>query len=248
MMALPPEAEDLSGDLEIAIEGVAARERPDSALDVLLRTTRGEIAGVLHPCEGESGAAIFAGGALGGLDGPANAIYARLAEALRRPEMEALRQAQGDPQASSDSLRGLSSLRLHYREPGEFSECVLDVLASISFLKGVGARRVALVGHSFGAAVMVKSGELSDLVAGVAALSPQLYGTRTVERLAPRPLLLVHGTADGVLDYAASKDIYERAQEPKRLVLYDGADHSLASCADELFELLGGWLRDVVGK
>lgn len=228
MMAMPPEEDDLSGDLEIAIEGVAAREREDGALDVLLRTTRGEIAGILHPCEGESGAAIFVGGALGGLDGPARAVYARLAAEM-----------QSQP-------HGLSSLRLHYRQPGEFTECVLDVLAGISFLKGVGARRVALVGHSFGAAVVIKSGELSELVAGVAALSPQLYGTRTVERLSPRALLLVHGTADGVLDCAASKDIYERAREPKRLVLYDGAGHSLASCADELFELLREWLRDVV--
>jgi alpha-beta hydrolase superfamily lysophospholipase len=57
----------------------------------------------------------------------------------------------------------------------------------------------------------------------------------------------VHGTADGVLDYAASKDIYERAQEPKRLVLYDGADHSLASRADELFELLRAWLLETTG-
>jgi len=241
----PLEEEDLSGDLEIAIEGVAASDRPDGALDILLRTTRGEITAVLHPCEGESGAAIFVGGALGGLDGPATAIYARLAEVLA-DTAGALRQAQRDPAETQSQPHGLSSLRLHYRQPGEFPECVLDVLAGISFLKGVGAQRVALVGHSFGAAVVIKSGELSDLVSGVAALSPQLYGTRTVERLAPRALLLVHGTADGVLDCAASKDIYERAREPKRLVLYDDAGHSLASCADELFELLRTWLVEAV--
>jgi fermentation-respiration switch protein FrsA (DUF1100 family) len=67
-----------------------------------------------------------------------------------------------------------------------------------------------------------------------------------VQRLAPRPLLLVHGTADTILDCAASQDIYDRALEPKRLVLYEGADHSLVSCADELFELLRDWLADVV--
>jgi fermentation-respiration switch protein FrsA (DUF1100 family) len=226
----PLDAEDISGDLEIAIDAVAARERPDAAFDVILRTSRGEISGVLHPCEGEAGAAIFVGGALGGLDGPANAIYPRLAEALAAP-------AEGD---------GLSSLRLHYRQPGEFTECVLDVLAGLSFLKGLGAGRVALVGHSFGAAVAIKGGELSELVAGVAALSPQLYGTRSAQRLSPKPLLLVHGTADGVLDCAASKDIYERALEPKRLVLYEGADHTLASCVEELFELLRTWLQEVM--
>ena len=83
-------------------------------------------------------------------------------------------------------------------------------------------------------------------VARRAALSPQLYGTRRVQRLSPKALLLVHGTADGMLDCAASDDIYDRALEPKRLVLYEGADHSLASCAEELFELLGAWLVELV--
>jgi alpha-beta hydrolase superfamily lysophospholipase len=224
----PLDAEDSSDDLEIAIEGVAGRERPDGALDLIVTTSRGEMAGVLHPCEGEAGAAIFTGGALGGLDGPAHAIYPRLADALRGP-----------------GGGGLSSLRLQYRQPGEFSECVLDVLAGLSLLKGLGAARVALVGHSFGAAVAIKSGELSELVTGVAALSPQLYGTRTVQRLSPRSLLLVHGTADGILDCAASMEIHERAREPKRLVLYEGADHGLGSCAEELFELLRRWLLEV---
>ena len=230
MTGTPLDEEDLSGDLEIAIEAVAGRERPDGALDVIIKTSRGEITGVLHPCEGEAGAAIYVGGALGGLDGPAHKIYPRLAEAL-----------------AAGPERGLSSLRLHYRQPGEFTECVLDVLAGLSFLKGLGAARVALVGHSFGAAVAIKCGELSDVVTGVAALSPQLYGTRTVQRLAPRSLLLVHGTADGVLDCAASTDIHERARDPKRIVLYEGADHGLGSCAEELFELLEDWLLEVTG-
>jgi hypothetical protein len=216
--------------LEISIEAVAGHERPDGALDVIIKTSRGELTGVLHACEGESGAVIYVGGALGGLDGPANKIFARLADALTSPEAE----------------HGLTGLRLHYREPGEFEECVLDVLAGLSFLKGVGAQRVALVGHSFGAAVVIKAGELSEAVVGVAALSPQLYGTRTVDRLSPKALLLVHGTADGVLDCAASKDIYERALEPKRLVLYEGAGHSLGPCAEELFELLQSWLVEAL--
>jgi fermentation-respiration switch protein FrsA (DUF1100 family) len=122
---------------------------------------------------------------------------------------------------------------------------VLDVLAGVSFLKAIGALRVALVGHSFGAAVVIKAGELSDLVSGVASLSPQLFGTRSVERLAPRALLLVHGKSDTILDAEASRDIYSRALEPKRLVLYEGADHGLGQCKDELFELLREWVADV---
>ena len=228
-MVSQPNGGRTESDLEISIQGVASRERDDGALDVSINTTRGELLGVLHPCEGEPAAAVYVGGALGGLDGPAGGLYARLAAALADPAVEG----------------GVTGLRLHYRQPGEFEECVLDVLAGCSFLKAIGARRIALVGHSFGAAVVIKAGELSELVSGVAALSSQLYGTRTVERLAPRALLLAHGTADGVLDCAASKDIFERAREPKRLELYEGAGHSLVSVADELYELLHEWLLNV---
>ena len=231
-MADVRDADDLSGDLELTIQAVAAREGRDGTFDVIINSSRGEIAGVLHPCEGQPGAAVFVGGALGGLDGPAAGLYLRLAQSLARPE----------------AGEGLSALRLHYRRPGDFQECVLDVLGAISFLKGIGARRVALVGHSFGAAVAIKAGELSERVTGVAALSSQLHGTRSVGRLSPKSLLLAHGTADGVLDCAASRDIYDRARDPKRLVLYEGADHTLAQCADELFELLRGWLVEVTGQ
>ena len=103
---------------------------------------------------------------------------------------------------------------------------------------------MALVGHSFGGAVVIKAGELSQAVTGVAALSSQLYGTRNVDRLA-KQLLLVHGMRDGILDHAASEDIHGRAVEPKRLVLYAEADHSLIQCASQLEDLLAEWLPSV---
>lgn len=220
----PDTSDNDHGDLELSIEQVAAHPEPDGNLRLLLKTTRGEIRGVLHPCADEPGAAIYVGGAMGGFEGPAG-IYGRLADRLR-------------PR--------LSGLRLHYRQPGEFEECVLDVMAGVSFLRGVGAGDIALVGHSFGGAVVIKAGELAGTVTGVAALSPQLYGTRTVERLG-KPLLLVHGMRDGVLDHAASEDIHARAEDPKRLVLYAEADHSLSQNAAELEELLAEWLVGVTG-
>ena len=214
-------------DLELSITQVAAHPEPDGNLRVMIGTTRGEIRGMLHPCATAPGGAIYVGGAMGGFEGPANDLYGRLADRLR-------------PQ--------LSGLRIHYRRPGEFEECVLDVLAGASFLRGMGATGgIALVGHSFGGAVVIKAGGLSPAVAGVAALSPQLYGTRTVEALG-KPLLLVHGMRDGVLGHAASEDIHSRALEPKRLVLYAEADHSLDQAAGDLEELLASWLPETVAS
>lgn len=222
-----PPTGDGNVDRELAITNVAAHPEPGGNLRILIATTRGEIRGILHPCATQPGAAIYVGGAMGGFEGPANDVYGRLADRLR-PQM--------------------SGLRIHYRKPGAFEECVLDVLAGVSLLRGFGATGgVALVGHSFGGAVVIKAGELSEAVAGVAALSPQLYGTRTVDRLG-KPLLLVHGMRDGVLDYAASEDIHARATEPKRIVLYAASDHSLSQDAHDLEELLAGWLPQTVAR
>lgn len=210
------------GELTLSIQRVAAApgDRP-SELRILLQTSRGDIPGLFHVVEGGTGAAIFVSGALGGFDGPADAIYRRLPPAL--------------------AASGVSSLILDYRRANVFEECVLDVLAGCSFLKGIGATDVVLVGHSFGAAVVIKAGELAPIVRAVAALSPQLYGTREVERLG-KPLLLVHGMEDTVLSYEASEDIYRRAAEPKRLVLYAEAGHSLIQVKDQLWDLLLEWI------
>jgi hypothetical protein len=219
-------ADDNEEDLTLSIVRAAAHPEPDGTVRVMLETTRGEIRAILHPSPDQPGAVIYVGGAMGGFEGPADDIYPRLARRM---------------------LPAMSGLRLHYRHSGEFEECVLDVLAGVSFLRGVGAGPIALVGHSFGGAVVIKAGELSEAVVGVVAMSSQLYGTRTVERLG-KPLLLVHGMRDGILDHAASEDIHTRAEEPKRLVLYAEADHLLTGCAGELEELLVSWLSEQIGQ
>ena len=114
-------------------------------------------------------------------------------------------------------------------------------------LKGLGARRVALVGHSFGGAVVIVAGALSPLVVAVAALSSQTYGSTGAAKLAPRPLLLIHGEDDTRLPAACSQQIYDWALEPKELVLYPGAGHSLRECGAKLREALARWLLRHVG-
>ena len=91
---------------------------------VELNTTRGAIEMYLQPVEGKTGCAVFIGGAGGGVDGPANQVYVRLAQAL--------------------AGQGVSSLRVRYRNAGDFEECVLDALAACSFLKGIGAEPSSL--------------------------------------------------------------------------------------------------------
>ena len=220
-MTEPPSPEP--EDLTLSLHNVTAAPGPTAdSLDVVLQTSRGEIPGVFHPVQGGAGAVICAGGAMGGLDGPAGGLFVRL-PGLLLP-------------------RNVSVLRLDYREPNAFEECVLDILAGCSFLKGIGATDAVLVGHSFGGAVVVKAGALHPIVRAVASLSPQLYGTRQVEELA-RPLLLVHGSADEVLESEASEDIYRRAADPKQLVIYGDAGHALGTVAEALDELVATWVE-----
>ena len=46
-----------------------------------------------------------------------------------------------------------------------------------------------------------------------------------VERIAPRPVLLMHGTNDDVVPCSHSEQLFESAREPKELWICDGAAH-----------------------
>ena len=61
-------------------------------------------------------------------------------------------------------------------------------------------------------------------------------------QLAPRPLLVVHGKSDTRLPYSCGVQIHASAKEPKKLVLYEGAEHRLEECRDELEGLLEQWI------
>ena len=86
-------------------------------------------------------AVLWVFGAGGGLGGPAGGLYTRLGQRLRS--------------------RGVASLELAYRHPGHLADCVRDVLLGLAWLAGEGRRRVVLVDHSFGGAVVVTAGAAS---------------------------------------------------------------------------------------
>ena len=120
----------------------------------------------------------------------------------------------------------------------------MDTLVGVSFLTGTGHSEVALVGHSFGGAVVISAAPFSPDVKAVVALSSQTFGARDADRVSPRPLLVAHGEADTRLPSFCSEQIYSWAKEPKKLVLYPGAGHGLTECKDELRDMLRDWLRE----
>ncbi|MBX6342584.1 MAG: alpha/beta hydrolase, partial [Thermomicrobiaceae bacterium] len=57
-------------------------------------------------------------------------------------------------------------------------------------------------------------------------------------------ILLIHGADDHVLPPSCSTYVHRLAREPKRLIVYDGADHGLDQVADELRRVVRAWLLD----
>jgi len=215
---------DGADSVAMSILGVSAWTPPEGepGEGLVIRTSRGDIPGILHRAPESRLGVIWVYGARGGFGGPGGGTYARLAEQFID--------------------QGITSLRLDYRQPGHLPECVLDLLAGVEFFKGQEFGPVVVVGHSFGGAVVICAGAGSSHVKGVVCLSSQTYGADPASRVSPRPLLLVHGKSDTRLPYACSQQIYDRALEPKQLVLYEGAEHRLEECRQELEQLLNDWI------
>ncbi|MGH7913548.1 MAG: alpha/beta hydrolase family protein [Candidatus Binataceae bacterium] len=217
-------------ELDLRIVGVEGGVDPGDEIAgtrrLRLGTTRGEIPIILHETEVHAAetpgrAVLCISGALGGFDGPGK-LYVRLGQELPR--------------------LGITMARLNYRMPGEFGECVIDTMAGLTFLKAMRYERAALIGHSFGGAVAINAGTLAPMVTTVIAVSSQLAGAHVVAELAPRSLLLLHGTADTILPHECSEGIYDRAQEPRTLKLFPGVGHRFTEAADELLETARDWL------
>ncbi len=200
----------------------------DTGRGLIFHTTRGDLNGIIHESPDAHQAVIWVCGARGGFGGPGPGTYAVLSERFVE--------------------QGITSLRLDYRLPNDLMECVFDLLSGVAYCKRTGYEPVVVVGHSFGGAVVVAAAANSTHVKGVVSLSPQTAGAGMAGILSPRKLLVVHGKADTRLPYRCAEMIYEWAKEPKELVLYEGAEHRLEECREELELLLAGWIPNTLNE
>ncbi|KAK3946701.1 Alpha/Beta hydrolase protein [Pseudoneurospora amorphoporcata] len=160
-------------------------------------------------------AAILLSGAGGGVTGPSS-IYLSLACKL----------------ATLSS--GIPTLRLDYRYPARNKYCVADVQAGMKYLQDLyGLDRFVLVGWSFGGAPVFTVGGADQRVVGCATVASQTAETEGIRKLAPRPVLLLHGTGDRTLSHACSERLYAMYGEKgdRQLELFDGDNHALTGNA-----------------
>ena len=93
-----------------------------------------------------------------------------------------------------------------------------------------------------------------SLVSGVAVLRMGGLGEpsplEVVDRIAPRPLLLMHGTEDKDIPYAHSEALYARADDPKELWIVEGGQHAMLynSHPDEWRQRVVGFLARSIGR
>lgn len=214
---------------ELRCFDVARKHLNDDVFELTFDTSDGALTGIIHSLKKDEtvGAAIWVGGAGGGLDGPARGLYPA-----------ACKQLVG---------KHIAGLRLHYRYPNQLEECILDSLLGVQFLVQEGLPNVALVGHSFGGAVVISAGAVSPDVKAVVPMSTQTYGVDLAPEISPRPLLLIHGTRDEVLSDRCSKYVYQIAREPKELRLFE-AKHGLDEAREEILSLLVTWISDKLSQ
>jgi pimeloyl-ACP methyl ester carboxylesterase len=209
-----------------AVGALAASEAAlTDALDHIEMYTRSGLLTLLwHGSGDRRQVVLMVGGAMGGMLGPGRALYHQLGVDL--------------------ATAGFGVIRVGYRVPNDIDLCVLDTMAAAEMAARQGARGFVVVGHSFGGAVAIQTGAaLGDMCAGVITAATQAGDCEAGEGLAC-PVLHLHGDADELLPPMASQMV--QMLTGGELVIYPGAGHLLTEAHDDMAELLGSWIPEVM--
>lgn len=209
---------------EMVIQSARLGPPEDGYYPLALETNRGEVECRYSPSAGAQRGAILVGGAGGGWgDTAARGLYARLC-----------RELPGE---------GVACLRVRYRNVDDPLECILDVMAGLQYLQDQGIHSAALVGHSRGGMIVMYAAAAAPQVRAVVTLATEGVEGELAARLGPRcSILLIHGQNDSAIPCQTSEDLYQMARQPKRLIIYPGADHRLDSVADEVYREVYRWI------
>lgn len=214
---------------EMKIKSARLESLRDNYYPLWLETNRGQIEAHYYPSVDTRYGTIFVSGADGDWGDVANGLYQRLCEEL--------------------PAEGVACLHLRYRNVDEPMECILDVVAAIQYLESQDIDSVALVGYSRGGMIALYTAYAMPAVRTVVTLSTEGVEDNLVAHLGPRcSILLIHGRNDPVIPYEMSAHLYNVAQEPKRLVSYPNADHSLYQVGDEVHQEVHAWIIEQLVK
>jgi alpha-beta hydrolase superfamily lysophospholipase len=150
---------------------------------------------------------------------------------------------------------------------------VIAMTQLLAAVDGVDPGRVALRGSSLGGFLALCAASVAPEIAGVIAICPAsedhlARGVRrgrfemrvrdpldleawlmaqdvgdAVERIAGRPLILLHAEGDTQIPSEHSEELYERAGEPRKLVIVPGGAHTTVQHDPELQGMALRWLE-----
>ena len=72
------------------------------------------------------------------------------------------------------------------------------------------------------------------------------YTTLFRSRIAPTPLLIVHGDKDEFFPVDHAQQLFQAANDPKELWIVPGFGHAEAGADAALLDRIGGWVHDAV--
>jgi pimeloyl-ACP methyl ester carboxylesterase len=164
---------------------------------------------------------------------------------------------------------------------------IRDVEVALGYARELGYKRIATVGFSMGASIVLRHAALVGGTGAVVSVSGPGWwyyrGTRPMRkvhwavehrlgrvvartllntrisngrwdpvplppaeaaaRIAPTPLLIVHGDADGYFPVEHAERLYAAAHEPKELWIEPGFGHAESAATPALLGRIGGWVR-----
>lgn len=167
---------------------------------------------------------------------------------------------------------------------------IRDLDVAVAYARELGYQRIATVGFSMGASVVLRhAGLIGGVDAVVSVSGPGRWyfrGTRPMRRvhwvverragrvisrrflntrisggrwdpvpvppadaaakIAPTPLLIVHGDNDEYFPVEHAHQLFEAAHDPKDLWIIPGYGHAETGAGPALLDRIGGWVRDAV--
>jgi uncharacterized protein len=156
---------------------------------------------------------------------------------------------------------------------GESVDAVISMVHLLEVQEGVDERRVAVRGSSLGGFLSLCAAAAAPEIAGVIAICPASEGHlargvrqgrfemragdpvdleawllaqdvgEAVERIAGRPLIFMHAEGDARIPSDHSEELYERAGEPRKLVIAPGGAHTTVQHDAELQGMALRWLE-----
>jgi len=156
--------------------------------------------------------------------------------------------------------------------PSEWISDARRMVSFVSGDSGVDPSRIALVGISMGGLTAICEAARDERVAAVVAWSApsdlsqdearlrrlesivsrrsdafrrsveRNVPRRSVSGISPRPVLIVHGSADDVVSIREAHELFENAKDPRSLYVIGGADHTFSRNEAEVIETTASWL------